>query len=1097
MGRSDFDDLIGKFVHDPTQVSHGLNLVLRLKSRWAMPKLLLEIVNRQSQLDAALRELNFVHFARFLPSPDGSALLVITEFDGDLETYAMDFAVAIGEIFTAILRFVEHAPPLPVWENPDEFWDFIKRNNRVRILGLSLPEKTDYPLFSAYREKTVLDIVGHRKEPLMPVSDRPGADIDLADVQGNLLENYHARFAHHFILQVTDAPRARSWLANLARGSGGGMPRVTTAASCAGLATMLNVGLTYRGLLALGLRPSLLARFPQAFQEGPGNATRAAANGDVEDSAPACWILGAPGGNEHVMLTIHARKHGKPRLDEECRVFRDALADLHQSGMVIRSEHEAAALRGGREHFGFRDGIAQPRLAHRHDDPRDMQPAASPGEFLLGANYKDVFGGPSIGKLPPKLATNGTFCAVRVLEQHVDSFRKMLESNADRLGVSRELLAAKLMGRWFDGQPLALYPNEAARDAAPDDAAYSNEFDYEPSHEYPNTPPDPGGLHCPIGAHIRRANPRTSRRAGVRYTRRLIRRGMTYEWQRGGPGGNEKGIFGLFYCGSLERQFEFVQQNWVNGGLFTSGVRGTKDPICGAQAASGGAFSLPGMGKDGGPETIEVPRLTRTRGSLYLFMPGITALASLDAPELVASTPEPATVQTGSDMTAQNRSKLASVAAGAGWLQKEVFGAGGPISSSAGTGASAPAPADAAAAWSPEATAAAQFHASRFDPEDRAFLSNPYPTYAAFRKYAPVHYVPQYDAFWVFRHDLVEQLCADSVRFLKQWPASLRPRGIFTMDPPRHGQVRRILEQAFWMAIAHAQPIARRAVDRALRDIHGSSFDLVEQFARRVPREVFFEIAGINGERQAQIDRLARTLLMSSDRTLHWFQRLGKLTAGPRLAWLLLRMIPEALLSGTRGTLFYEVARQTAPLPGARLKATEAVMTLLQFVLGGYLSTEFLLATGTRNLLLADRRPWKLLQQEPDRLADALHEMRRFDTPLGVIDRWAATDLRFGGIDIPFGARLMGMLGSANRDVTAFGPDADHFDITRGRTGASVALGRGIHECIGKPLQEIVASQALPALMQRFPNLRLASPAQPPWFTDPYFRSFSRLTVCT
>ncbi len=1149
------DDLIRELLRGGDQVSHGLNLVLRLKNPHDMPRLLLEISRRQPQLDAALRELNFVHFARFLPSPGGEALLVITEFDGDLEPYAMDFAVAIGDIFTAILGFVEHAPPLPVSDHPDEFWDFVKRNNRVRILGVPLPEESYYPLFSAYRDMTVLDIVGRRTRLPPPAIDRPGAHIDLTDVQGNLLENYHARFARHFILTVVDPRRARSWLASLARGPGNGLPRITTAA-CRHDArqTMLNVGFTHAGLGALGLPPQWLNRFPPAFREGPGHPRRACANGDEGDSAPVNWIFGGPGGEEHVMLTLHALAGCRSQLDEDSRAIRNALADRGASGLALLSEHFAAALKNAKEHFGFRDGIAQPRLAHRPDGPKDMQPAASPGEFLLGPDYRDVFGGPSIGKLAPELATNGTFCAVRVLQQHVAAFEQLLVDGAAQLQVSRELVAAKLVGRWRDGKPLVLYPDEEARKAAPPETTSSNEFDYVASAEYPQTPDDSQGLRCPIGAHIRRVNPRSSRRAGVRYTRRLIRRGMTYEWP-GGSGSEredgderatEKGIFGLFYCGSIERQFEFVQQQWVNGDIFASGIRRTQDPIGGAQTR-GGCFFLPGMGKDGEAAILKVPRLTTTRGSLYLFVPGLRALRSLDTPALLA----PAVAQAGGHRDTRgeeprswrDEAQVQAAATIVQRLREDVFGmrrqparfassnphpdpgtmaqaAGCPMAGLADHGLrdapppnaappnAAPdnaasddaAPDDAAPGTAPPDGAfpdAAGFDLGGFDPTDRAFLMDPYPTYARFRQRAPVHYVSRHDAFWVFRHDLVAQLCADNVRFLKQSPASLLPRGIFTMDPPRHTQVRRILEPAFRTAIAHAQPITRRVVDRALRDIAGDSFDLVEQFARRVPREVFFEIAGIPEARQAEVDRLARELLMLSDRTLDSLQHLYQRKAGTRLTWLLLRMLPHALLLGRRDTLLYEVATQTSPVPGARLKASESAMTLLQFVLGGYMSTEFLLATGIRNLLLDGASQWQRLQREPERLPDALHEMRRFDTPLAVIDRYAGSDIRFGGVDIPFGSRLMGMLGSANHDERVFGPAADRFDITRGRTDASLALGRGIHECIGKPLQEIVAATALAALMQRFPNLRLAAPAQPPWFTDPYFRSFSRLTVCT
>lgn len=1124
------DDLTRKLLRGSDQVSHGLNLVLRLKNPHDMPWLLLEISKRQPKLDAALRELNFVHFARFLPSPGGEALLVITEFDGDLEPYAMDFAVAIGDIFTAILGYVEHAPPLPVSHHPDEFWDFVKRNNRVRLLGVALPEEGYYPLFSAYRDKTVLDIVEGRDRLPLPVMDRPGAHIDLADIQGNLLENYHARFARHFILTVTDPPRARSWLASLANVTGGprnGLPRITTAACTPrGQQTMLNVGFTHAGLEALGLPPEWLARFPQAFREGPGHSQRARANGDEGDSAPINWIIGGPGGEEHVMLTLHALAGCRPQLDEDSHAIRNALADTGDSGLMLRSEHCAAALKDAKEHFGFRDGIAQPRLANRHDGQKDMQPAVSPGEFLLGANYQDIFGGPSIGRLPPQIATNGTFCAVRVLQQHVAAFEQLLVEGAAQLQVSPELVAAKLVGRWRDGRPLVLYPDEAARDAAPAATLPGNEFDYAPSAEYPDTPDDSQGLRCPLGAHIRRVNPRSSRRAGVRHTRRLIRRGMTYEWpsasgeRRAGDGesGTEKGIFGLFYCGSIERQFEFVQQQWVNGDLFASGIRRTQDPIGGAQTRSG-SFFLPGMGKEGKAAILKVPRLTTTRGSLYLFVPGLGAIRSLDSPALLAPAAVPAGVrrdsQTDEGKTRRDKAQVLAAATIVQRLQEEVFGMRrqparctpptpqpSPLGAAQTGGWSAAGAADRERRnWALADTAppdgAADRNPDGFDPTDPAFLMNPYPTYARFRQQAPVHYVPRHDAFWVFSHDLVRQLCTDNVRFLKQSPASLLPRGIFTMDPPRHTQVRPIIEQAFRKAIAHAQPIARRVVDRVLHDIHGDSFDLVEQFARRVPREVFFEIAGIPEARQAEVDRLARELLMLSDRTLDSLQHLYQRKVATRLTWLLLRLLPHALLLGQRDTLLFEVARQTSPVPGARLKATESAMTLLQFVLGGYMSTEFLLATGTRNLLLDDRRQWNCLQGKPERLPDALEEMRRFDTPLAVIDRYAASDIRFGGIDIPFGSRLMGMLGSANHDEQVFGAAAERFDISRSRTDASLALGRGVHECIGKPLQEIVASVALPALMQRFPDLALASPAQPPWFTDLYFRSFSRLAVCS
>jgi hypothetical protein len=128
------------------QVQHGLNLWLPLKAPVQMPALLNMIRSAQPDIDAALASLNYVHFARFLPSPDGSILWVITTYDGDLEPYIMDFVGVLGEAFTDILYFIKGAPPLPVSRYPRKFMDFIEAHN--------LP----IPVWSAYRFLTVIDI---------------------------------------------------------------------------------------------------------------------------------------------------------------------------------------------------------------------------------------------------------------------------------------------------------------------------------------------------------------------------------------------------------------------------------------------------------------------------------------------------------------------------------------------------------------------------------------------------------------------------------------------------------------------------------------------------------------------------------------------------------------------------------------------------------------------------------------------------------------------------------------------------------------------------------------------------------------------------
>lgn len=142
------------------QVQCGLFLVLPLKTPAQMMALLGTIKAVAPTVHAALRDLHYVHFARFVPAPDGSALYVVTEFDGDpdpgdydesMESYLMDFVVTLGPVFDAMLDFVAGAPRLPVQQYPRDFIRFVQRNN--------LP----IPVWSAVPDATVIDLLVRRR----------------------------------------------------------------------------------------------------------------------------------------------------------------------------------------------------------------------------------------------------------------------------------------------------------------------------------------------------------------------------------------------------------------------------------------------------------------------------------------------------------------------------------------------------------------------------------------------------------------------------------------------------------------------------------------------------------------------------------------------------------------------------------------------------------------------------------------------------------------------------------------------------------------------------------------------------------------------
>jgi deferrochelatase/peroxidase EfeB len=239
---------------------------------------------------------------------------------------------------------------------------------------------------------------------------------------------------------------------------------------------------------------------------------------------------------------------------------------------------------------------------------------------------------------PPVLGRNGAFNAFRVLEQDVAGFEAYLDraatqlletavadellppdarsgSPADRFAAMREVVAAKLCGRWRNGTPLALSPGTPA----PSPAVSDTDYDYRD---------DADGLRCPIGAHTRRTNPRSGRivQRMANHTRRIVRRGFPYgpKFDPKAPDGIERGLLGSFICADLAAQFEAIQYDWINLGLQDPRITGSNDPLLGANEENASWFDLP---TSQGPVRLRgLPRFVRTRGGAYTFFPSISAL---------------------------------------------------------------------------------------------------------------------------------------------------------------------------------------------------------------------------------------------------------------------------------------------------------------------------------------------------------------------------------------------------------------------------------------------------------------------------------------
>ncbi|MDQ1377042.1 MAG: hypothetical protein QOE15_1215 [Acidimicrobiaceae bacterium] len=450
----------------------------------------------------------------------------------------------------------------------------------------------------------------------------------MREVQGNILRAYGDRYraVRHLVLTVDDRFAARRALGLMVDGDRS-TPDVTSGdrpPKEAGYQWCLNVGFTFAGLAAFGVPAASLDTFPPEFRDGM--AARASRLGDVGDSAPAGWVGGlAETRRVHLVVTIHGwTRSDVDGVAEEVmaaaggRAF-SRLSDETFDGEVLYDPVTRRRL----VHFGYADGISQPRFVDVHDPSAspDQLPMAPVGVVLLG--YPSAIPHVSWNVPQPKvLGHNGTFNAFRVLGQDVAGFEDFLAAVEAQHGLDRELTAAKLCGRWRSGVPLSLAPTAAQAEAFRDDV-HLNDFDYVDG--------DPDGVICPIGAHIRRTNPRGAhivQRSSNR-SRSLIRRGIPYgpRWDPGDAATRDtpRGLLGNFLCASLAAQFEAMQYDWINLGFQDPRITGTNDPLLGANDPATSSFTWPRQGAD--PLVLRgFKRFVVTRGGAYTFLPSLPAM---------------------------------------------------------------------------------------------------------------------------------------------------------------------------------------------------------------------------------------------------------------------------------------------------------------------------------------------------------------------------------------------------------------------------------------------------------------------------------------
>lgn len=423
-----------------------------------------------------------------------------------------------------------------------------------------------------------------------------------ADVQGNVLCGYGRKYGHGlFVFFRIEKPRAfQQWLAAQVGSITTALPWEREPPST------LNLALSFQGLKKMGLPGQVLDSFPTAFCEGMEE--RADLLRDTGESEPARWDEHLRG--LHGVVTSQARERA---VRDERR--RELEADASGAGLKVTWTQETDVPEDEREPFGFADGLSQPQIRDPAAGPwpRPGDVPVAPGEFVLG--YEDEGG--VVPAVPELVGVNGSYMVVRKLEQDVDGFWDFIRAEAGADEASAEWLAAKIVGRWRDGTPLVRSPLGPEGDGATRDAL--NDFTYGG---------DPDGFRCPIGAHIRRTNPRDSLDSEWRFTNRhrIIRRGMPYA----ANGRAEKpGLMFVCFQACIERQFEFVQSQWMGDGNFF-GLGSDPDFIAGPEE---GKMTIQGRP----PRFVPMRRFVTTRGGEYFFVPGIAALRHLADPTQTAA----------------------------------------------------------------------------------------------------------------------------------------------------------------------------------------------------------------------------------------------------------------------------------------------------------------------------------------------------------------------------------------------------------------------------------------------------------------------------
>jgi len=379
-----------------------------------------------------------------------------------------------------------------------------------------------------------------------------------------------------------------------------------------------------------------------------------------------------------------------------------------------------------------------------------------------------------------------------------------------------------------------------------------------------------------------------------------------------------------------------------------------------------------------------------------------------------------------------------------------------------------------------------------FDPLAYPHRDNPYPLYAQAQQEAPVFFSPRFSTWVVTRYADVRAILRDPQRFssatLFRTPVDPPPEVCAVLahlpperyvlvneDPPGHTRTRALVSKAFLpkqiaRMEARIHTIAHELIDQFIDTGHA---DLVRQYTAPLPLHVLLEFLGLPVEDAALIKQWCTDHILLSVPGIGAAQQLQSAQTEMAFSHYL-----EALIAARQRQPQEDVlsALITARVEGTRPLETGELHTLVeQLLFAGHETTTNLLST-TLYHLLRDATLWPALRADPRLIVPAVEEGLRYDAPVQGMFRTTTEAVELSGVTIPAGARVFVVFGAANHDAHVFAAP-ERFDLQRPHADHHLALGHGIHYCLGAPLARLEARIALAVLVQRLPEAHLV-PAQ-------------------